>query len=104
MIVARADFAAADDILREAACQRLERHSAIVVKKSGRVGPVVELTLASLQFADQYRLVDVQGEFASNLRRALQSGQPFGSGYRDVVGAFPLGAENPIVVARVRTH
>ena len=99
MIITRADFAAADDILQEAVSQRLERHSPIIIEKSGRVGPVVELTLASLRFADQYRSVDVQGEFASNLRRALQSGQPFGSGYQDVVGAFPLGAENPIVVA-----
>ena len=98
MINTQADFTAADDILQEAACERLAGHGPIVIETSGRVGPVVELTLASLQFAVQYRSVTVQGGFAAHLRRALRSGQPFGSDYHDVVGAFPLGAENPIIV------
>lgn len=60
---------------------------------------MVELALASLQLGDQYRAVTIDGGFATDLRQALQTGQPFGSAYHDVVGAFPLGAENPITVA-----
>ena len=96
MVNTRADFTAADDMLQEAARERLAGHGPIVIERSGRIGPVVELTLASLQFAEQYRSVTVQGGFATHLCRALQSGQPFGSGYQDVAGAFPLGENNPV--------
>lgn len=99
MVTTRADFTAADDMLREASRERLAGHGSISIERSGRIGPVVELTLASLQFADQYRLVTIQGGFASDLCGALLSRQPFGSGYRDVVGAFPLGADNPVTNA-----
>jgi len=99
MVTARADFTSADDMLQEAMRERLAGHGPIVIERSGRIGPIIELTLASLQFVQQYRSVTVQGGFAANLFRALQSGQPFGGGYHDVAGAFPLGENNPVTNA-----
>ncbi len=96
MVATRAEFAVADDLLREATQSRLAAHGAISVEKSGRIGPVVELTLASIQFADQYRSVSMNGTFSDNLRGALQTGHSFGSGFSDCVGAFPLTESNPI--------
>jgi hypothetical protein len=40
-----ADFAAADDLLREAGQGRLAGHASIVLQKSGRIGPLVEIAL-----------------------------------------------------------
>ncbi len=99
MVVARAEFVTADDMLREAAHERLAEHGPITIARSGRIGPIAELIFASLQFADQYRSVTVEGGFAANLCKALKSGQPFGSGYHDVAGAFPLGENNPVTSA-----
>lgn len=96
MISARAEFSAVDDLLREATHSQLASHGTIIVEKSGRIGPVVELTFGSMQFANQYHSVSVSGAFSNNLRIALQTGQPFGSGFNDCAGAFPLGENNPI--------
>lgn len=95
----RADFAVTDDILQEALHGRLVAHGPIAVKRSGRIGPIVELMLASLQNAGQYRAVTINSGFSTDLRQALQTNLPFGGGYHDVVGAFPLGTENPITAA-----
>lgn len=96
MVSTRAEFSVTDDLLSEATHSRLPTHGAIAVEKSGRIGPVVELTFGSIQFADQYQSVSVNGAFSSRLRTALETGQPFGSGLNDCAGAFPLGENNPI--------
>ncbi len=92
----RAEFAVTDDILREALQERLANLGTIVIEKSGRIGPIVELTLASLEFENQYKSVRIDSVFSTNLLRALQTGLPFGGNYQDVMGVFPLGEENPI--------
>lgn len=95
----RAEFAVADDILQEAVRGQLTGHGPIVIEKSGRIGPTVELALASLQFADQYQAIAINGRFSASLRQAIQTRRPFGNGFHDVVGVFPLGTENPIVAS-----
>ena len=95
----RADFAAADDLLQEAARSRLAGYGQILVEKAGRIGPLVELELASAQFQEQYREVSTNSTFSTSLRKSLQTGQPFGSAYNDSAGAFPLTADNPITAA-----
>lgn len=91
-----ADFAAADDLLREAGQGRLAGHASIVLQKSGRIGPLVEIALAAMTHGDQYRAVSVNSPFAVRLNQALQSRCPFGSSYNDRAGAFPLSAVNPV--------
>lgn len=94
-----ADFDSSDDILQEATHARLSSYGPITLERSGRIGPIIELAFASLEFEEQYRLVKINGGFFSNLRSALQTGKSFGSGFNDVAGAFPLGTANPIVAA-----
>lgn len=94
-----AEFAATDDLLQEAAHARLATRGPIAIARSGRVGPIVELVLASLQHAEEYRSVSVDGGFSASLRAAIQSGLPFGGGYSDVAGVFPLSQDNPVTVA-----
>lgn len=91
-----ANFAVADDLLREAGRGRLAQHDAIVLEKSGRIGPLVEIALAASLHNSQYRGVSVNGRFATCLKQALESRCPFGSSYNDRTGAFPLRAINPI--------
>ncbi len=91
-----ADFAAADDLLREAGQGRLAGHGSIVLQKSGRIGPLVEIALAAMTHDDQYRGVSVNSLFAAHLNQALQSRCPFGSSFNDCAGAFPLSAVNPV--------
>ena len=43
-----ADFAAGDDLLREAGQGRLADHGSIILQKSGRIGPLVEIALQRL--------------------------------------------------------
>lgn len=95
----RADFDSSDDILQEATQARLSRYGPITLERSGRIGPIVELAIASVEFEEQYRLLQIDGGFSSNLRRALQTGKSFGGGFNDVAGSFPLGAANPIAAA-----
>ncbi len=94
-----ADFAVVDDLLQEASCARLASHGAISLSRSGRIGPVIELAMASMQHARQYGAVAAEGGFSADLRASLQSRSSFGGGYNDVAGAFPLGALNPVTTA-----
>ena len=96
MATVLADFAVADDLLREASQGRLAGHASIVLQKSGRIGPLVEIALAATSHPDQYRGVSVNSPFAARLNQALQTRIPFGSGYSDCAGAFPLSATNPV--------
>lgn len=96
----QADFDVVDDLLQEALHDRLASHGQITIERSGRIGPLVELTMGSRQQAHQYSEVRIAGEFAISLRQALESGQPFGGELRDVAGVFPLGKENPVNVVR----
>lgn len=91
-----ADFAVADDLLREAGQGRLAGYASIVLQESGRIGPLVEIALAAMSHGDQYRGVSVNSSFAARLNQALQTRCPFGSGYNDCAGAFPLSAVNPV--------
>jgi len=91
-----ADFSVADDLLREAVRGRLVDHSAIALQASGRIGPLVEIVLAAMAHRAQYGGVAFDRPFALSLSAALEQRSPFGSGYGDTAGAFPLGLVNPV--------
>lgn len=94
-----ANFAVADDLLREAAQGRLAQHGAIVLEKSGRIGPLVEIALAASLHSDQYCGVSVNSSFATSLDHALRAQRAFGSSYNDRTGAFPLSVTNPVTAS-----
>ncbi|WP_031297579.1 hypothetical protein [Sphingobium lactosutens] len=98
----QADFTVADDILQEAASQRLTGHGPIAINRSGRIGPLIELAMAATQFSEQYHLVTINSRFSADLTEAMRSRQPFGSRLNDHAGVFPLGRDNPIIAAATR--
>jgi hypothetical protein len=97
----RADFSVADDMLQEAVHSRLAGRGQIIIEKSGRIGPIVEIALAARRLSDQYRSVRIKGAFAEKLHRSMITGVPFGNGYADIAGAFPLPLENPVTRCEV---
>ena len=90
----RADFSFSDDLLSEAWHGRLRNLGEIVVLNSGRIGPLIELVSAATQIPSEYQSISFAGTFALKLRQAWEAGQPFGGGYGEQVGAFPLPLEN----------
>lgn len=96
MAAVKADFPAIDDLLCEATQGRLADHSSIDLERSGRIGPLVELALATIAYPDQYRSLAIRSPFGTDLTAALRDRRPFGSGFTDVAGAFPLDAVNPV--------
>jgi anti-sigma regulatory factor (Ser/Thr protein kinase) len=99
MVSFQADFATSDDILLEAASRRLSGHGSLIVEDVGRIGPIVEMSLAAIEHREQYSGILIEGEFAPKLRRALQTGRPCGGHFHAQAGAFPLGLENPVVAS-----
>lgn len=93
----QAQFSIVDDLLAEAAHARLRGHGAFVVENSGRIGPLVELLSATDQFPSEYQSVSFAGGFAIKLQKAWATCAPFGGGFGDIAGAFPLPSENPVV-------
>lgn len=97
MVTARADFAVADDILQEATKELLIGHGPIIVERSGRIGPLVEMALAKIYHPRQYQSVVINSGFSKDLGAALHSGKSFGGAFKDQAGAFPLGLDNPVL-------
>src|SRR3546814_9593996 len=91
-----AQFSDVDDLLREAVHGRLRDHGSIVIQNSGRIGPLIELIAGAQQLPGEYNSISFAGTFASKVREAWATGKPFGGGFNDQAGAFPLPAENPV--------
>lgn len=98
----RADFATSDDILLEATNGRLSGHGPLTVKDSGRIGPIVEMSLAAIQHPGQYGAIFFEGEFAPKLQSALETGRPFGGDFRARAGTFPFDLNNPVTADDLR--
>ncbi len=96
MQTVQAHFSVVDDLLKEAASGHLHEHGSFLIEKSGRIGPLVELLAAAQQFPVEYASVFFAGSFAPKVRDAWAMGQPFGGGFSDQAGAFPLPLENPV--------
>lgn len=93
----QAQFSVTDDLLAEAARGGLLRRGELVIQKSGRIGPLVELLSAAVEYPEEYRSISFAGSFAAKLRSAWTTGAPFGGAFADMAGAFPLPSENPVV-------
>lgn len=92
---ATANFETADDLLWQAVAGRLPKLGAITLVRSGRIGPLVELALATTALPDAYRGVMVEAPVFHHLERALRDGLISGTGARDRAGVFPLSRVNP---------
>src|SRR3546814_13599502 len=92
-----AQFSDVDDLLREAVHGRLRDHGSIVIQNSGRIGPLIELIAGAQQFPGEYNSISFAGKFAYKVREAWATVKPFGGGFNDQPGAFPLPVANQVV-------
>lgn len=90
-----ASFEAADDLLWQAVAGRLPTLGAITLARSGRIGPLVELAMATAALPDAYRSVMVEPPVFHQVEQALRDGSISGAGARDRAGVFPLARVNP---------
>lgn len=85
-----AEFDVADDLLWQAQQGRLATLSPIVIRRSGLIGPLVEIAYAWRKMPAQYASVCVDAPIFGSIFEALDDRRVSGSGARDVAGVFPL--------------
>ena len=90
-----ASFEAADDLLWQAMAGRLPTLGGVTLARSGRIGPLVELAMATSALPDAYSAVTVESPVFHQITRALREGAISGAGARDRAGAFPLSRYDP---------
>ncbi len=88
-------FENADDLLWQAAAERLPQHGSIRVCRSGRIGPLVEFAMARRHFPDAYKAISFEPRFVAMVDQALDQHVITGGGVRDVAGVFPLALHDP---------
>lgn len=85
-----ASFEAADDLLWQAVAGRLPKLGPIRLTRSGRIGPLVELAMATATHPDAYCGVVVEPPVFHHVVSALRHGSISGAGAHDRAGVFPL--------------
>lgn len=90
-----ANFETADDLLWQAVAGRLPKLGPMILARSGRIGPLVELTMATAAHPDAYCDVAVEPPIFHQVKRKLRDGSISGAGAHDRVGVFPLSHVNP---------
>lgn len=90
-----ATFEAADDLLWQAVAGRLPKLGALTLARSGRIGPLVELAMATAALPDAYCGVLVEPPVFHQVERGLRHGAISGAGAGDRAGVFPLSRLDP---------
>jgi len=90
-----ADYASADDLLWQAAASRLPQAGALRVRRSGRIGPLVEIAMARLALPDAYAAINFESPFMLLAAQALREGVISGSLAEEIMGVFPLSQHDP---------
>lgn len=89
-----ASFETIDDLLWQAVAGRLPKLRAVTLVRSGRIGPLVELAMATAALPDAYCEVVIEPPVFQQVERALREGAIGGAGARDRAGVFPLSRVN----------
>lgn len=90
-----AHFDVVDDLLWQAVAGRLPELGSIVLARSGRIGPLVELAMAAVAAPDAYQAVSVEPPVFQQVTSALRDGVISGAAARDRAGVFPLSRLKP---------
>jgi hypothetical protein len=90
-----ATFEAADDLLWQAVAGRLPKLGPIRLARSGRIGPLVELAMATAAHTDAYCGIAVEPPVFHHVVSALRHGSISGAGAHNRAGVFPLSHVNP---------
>lgn len=90
-----ADFAVADDLLWQAAAGRLPQLGPLRVRRSGRIGPLIEMTMACWAAPESYAAVSFEPSLVRMAGQAHCDGVISGAQVGDVAGVFPLTRHDP---------
>jgi hypothetical protein len=89
------NFEAVDELLAVDRGGELAGLGRIELSRSGRIGPLVELSVARRAHPGSYLDVHVDAPFSFRLDAALHTGTPIGTGFGDRYGIFPLSGLGP---------
>jgi hypothetical protein len=89
------DFGAADDLLWQAESGRLLSIGQIRILRSGRIGPIVEMAMASHAHPDAYARTSFDAPFARLARDAIAHGAVSGAEFGARTGVFGLRYHDP---------
>lgn len=89
------DFAGTDELLAMGQAGRLSGFGPIIVTRSGRIGPLVELALARLHEPAAYAEVRVEAPFVAALGQTQAEGAISGLQQNARLGVFPLARLGP---------
>lgn len=84
------DFDAADELLWAAQSGELAELGAVVVRRSGRIGPLIELIRARQRWPAAFGSVNLEAPFARTVEAGLARGEINGSARGSRAGVFPL--------------
>lgn len=91
-----ARFDVGDDLIWQAAQGGLVSRGPIQLKRSGRIGPVVEVMFAREMLPAEYRLVTLDIPFAEFMDDAMSKALISGQRQEDKTGVFPLVRHDPL--------
>ena len=89
------DFVGTDELLAMSQAGRLDGVGPIVVTRSGRIGPLVELASARMHNPVAYAEVQVEAPFVAALQQTLADGAVSGVQQGARLGVFPLARLGP---------
>jgi anti-sigma regulatory factor (Ser/Thr protein kinase) len=85
-----ADFPTVDDLLSAAQDGTLTKSKKVTLLPAGRIGPLVEIHLASLLWPNLFDLVSINIPFARLVLAALEDGALSGAQFNSRMGVIPL--------------
>lgn len=91
----QATFEAVDDVLWQATAGRLPDLGPLILTRSGRAGPLIELAMAVRAWPDRYRAITIQPALFRQVVSAMAEGAISGAGAHDRAGVFPLSRIDP---------
>lgn len=89
------DFGAADDLLWQAEGGRLLSIGQIRILRSGRIGPIIEMAMASHAHPDAYARTSFDAPFAHLARDAIARGATSGAEFGARTGVYGLRYHDP---------
>jgi len=96
-----ATFDVVDDLLWQAREGRLKGRGQLVIERSGRIGPLVELAFAATALPAAYTGVTKAPPFFTQVCESISQSRITGAGARDASGVFPLVHYDPEADANV---
>ena len=85
-----ANFDVVDDVVSAALSGRLAESKPIILLSAGRLGPLVEVAIASRASPERFACVCCEGAAADVVRRAFDEETISGNSYKELLGVLPM--------------